>query len=95
MNEQRKRDNSGAMWKNRRKEKENHPDFTGQVTIGGKDYWLSGWSRESAQGNRYTSLAFKPKLPKPPYTAPKSNAQVGGHQDREPGSDDDQGDMPW
>ena len=87
------RDNAGAMWKNRKKEKENHPDFTGEVTIAGRQYWLSGWARESAAGNRYTSLAFKPKAPKPEYVPPKSNAQPGGQ--RTPGSDDDKGDMPW
>ena len=95
MSEPRKtRDNSGAMWKNKRKKTENHPDFTGECLIGGQAYWLSGWARESAQGNRYTSLAFKPKAPRPDYQAPQSNAQP---QRREPGSDDEGpgGDIPW
>ena len=97
MSEPRKvRDNSGAIWRNRKKKTENHPDMTGEATIGGKSYWVSGWTRESAQGNKYLSLAFKGKAPKPDYVAPKSTAQIGGHQEREPGSDDEkQEDMPW
>ena len=91
-----RRDNGGSMWKNDRKEKPTHPDFTGSVTIAGKDYWLSGWLRQAPSGNRYTSLAFKAKAPKPEYVAPKSNAQPGGQVEREPGSDDDrQEEIPW
>ena len=94
MNQPKKsRDNSGAFWRNRKKKTENHPDYTGEVTVGGQEYWLSGWARESQQGNKYVSLAFKPKAPKPAYVPPQSNAQV--RQEREPGSDDDKnGDLP-
>ena len=53
-------DNNGIVSKNRRKEKENHPDITGQATIDGKDYWLSGWSKTGKNGPFY-SLSFKPK----------------------------------
>lgn len=53
-------DNNGILSKNRRKEKENHPDITGQATIEGKDYWLSGWSKTGKNGPFY-SLSFKPK----------------------------------
>lgn len=55
-----KYDNSGAIFRNDRKEKENHPDHTGQATIAGVDYWLSAWVKEK-DGRRYFSLAFKPK----------------------------------
>lgn len=93
MDPAKKRDNSGALWKNKRKKQENHPDFQGEALIGGREYWVSGWARESQQGNRYTSLAFKPK---PEYRAPQSNAQPNPPKAREPGSDDeDPGDMPW
>lgn len=87
------RDNAGALFKNTRKKSENHPDYQGEVVIGGREYWISGWARESAQGRRYTSLAFKPKAPKPPYQAPKSTAQAR-QPTREPGEDDDKGELP-
>ena len=38
-----KRDNSGSMFKNDKKEKDSHPDFTGSATIDGTDYWISSW----------------------------------------------------
>lgn len=55
-----KYDNSGAIFRNDRKEKDNHPDHTGQATVAGVDYWLSAWVKEK-DGKRYFSLAFKPK----------------------------------
>jgi hypothetical protein len=91
-----KRDNSGALWKNTRKKQENHPDFTGECLINGREYWLSGWARESQKGNRYTSLAFKPKEPKPGYQAPKSQYPVNTTQKpKEPDDEGPGGDMPW
>lgn len=83
------RDNAGVLFRNKRKKTENHPDFQGEGLIGGREWYISGWARESAQGNRYTSLAFKPKAPKPEYQAPKSHYPAN----REPGSDDDK-DLP-
>ncbi|KKK66433.1 hypothetical protein LCGC14_2964140 [marine sediment metagenome] len=55
-------DNSGSLFKNNRKEKENHPDFTGSAKIKGVDYWLSGWTKtREANGEKWISLALKPK----------------------------------
>ena len=56
-----RKDNSGALFKNDRKETDNHPDYNGNVTIGGEDYWISGWIKKSAAGKTYMSLSFKPK----------------------------------
>ena len=36
-----KRDNSGVLFKNDKKEEPKHPDYKGNITVGGKDYWLS------------------------------------------------------
>lgn len=86
------RDNSGALFKNTRKKKETHPDFTGECTINGREYYVSGWARTSKDGStRYTSLAFKPKEAQAPYQRPRSSYPPSP---REPGSDDDQGDLP-
>jgi len=56
-----KRNNSGALFDNRRKEKDTHPDKQGQATINGVDYWISGWMKTSKGGDKYMSLSFKPK----------------------------------
>lgn len=59
-------DNSGSLFKNNRKEKENHPDFTGSAKIKGVDYWLSGWTKtREANGEKWISLALKPKEEQP------------------------------
>ena len=55
-----KKNNSGTLGTNRRKEKETHPTHSGQCVIDGKEFWISAWVRESDHG-RFFSLAFQPK----------------------------------
>jgi hypothetical protein len=49
----------GALFKNTKKEKPNHPDYKGDVTIYGKKFWLSAWLKDGARG-KYMSLALRP-----------------------------------
>lgn len=39
------KDDKAAIWGNDRKEKDSHPDFRGQATIAGVEYWVSAWRR--------------------------------------------------
>lgn len=54
------RDNSGILFKNDRKTKDNHPDRSGNAMIGGVMYYVSGWIKEGAKG-KFMTLSFKKK----------------------------------
>ncbi len=54
------RDMSGILFKNDRKEKDSHPDYTGRATIDGVEYFMSAWIKDGAKG-KFMSFSFKPK----------------------------------
>jgi len=56
------RSNSGALFRNERKEKELQPTHTGTALIDGKEYFISAWTKQSKSGTRFFSLAFTPKM---------------------------------
>lgn len=54
--------NSGTIGKNKRKEKDTHPDIAGTLNVEGKEYWLNGWHKTNGQtGEGFYSLSVKPK----------------------------------
>lgn len=71
--------NSGILARNDRKETENHPDFTGTINVEGRDYWLSGWTKEGREGTKmegrkFFSLSVRPKeQQQAPKAQPKRN----------------------
>jgi len=60
-------DNSGALFKNDRKEKENQPDYKGRAEVNGEEYWLAAWLKTSDKG-KYMSIAFTLKEEKSAFT---------------------------
>ena len=62
--------NRGALFKNDRKEKDSHPDYTGNINVGGEEFWLSAWVKEK-NGDKFFSMALKPKDEKAAKPAPK------------------------
>jgi hypothetical protein len=53
-------DNSGLLFRNHDKETDKHPDYKGNLTIGGAEYWLSAWIKDGKRG-KFMSLSVKPK----------------------------------
>jgi hypothetical protein len=59
--------NRGAIWKNEKKERDTHPDFTGSLNVNGVEYWVSAWKRKEDAGPKAPALSFsvKPKDEQP------------------------------
>jgi hypothetical protein len=57
--------NRGALFANKDRQTENHPNATGTLNVGGVDYWISAWTKTSKAGDKYQSLSVKPKESKP------------------------------
>ena len=63
------KDNAGALFKNKKKLTDQHPDYTGSVTIEGKDFMLSAWVNTGQQsGEKYFALKLTPKAATAPAT---------------------------
>lgn len=54
------RDNSGALFKNTRKEQETHADYNGTALINGVEMYVNAWVKEGKNG-KFFSLSFKAK----------------------------------
>lgn len=65
--------NSGALFKNNRRQKDTHPEFTGKLNVGGVDYYLNGWRKAPEGKEAFISLSVKKIEAKTdaPASAPK------------------------
>lgn len=54
------RANNGSLFKNSNKEKDTHPDYTGEANVNGVLYFMDAWIKEGT-GGKWMSFSFKKK----------------------------------
>lgn len=60
--------NRGSIWKNEKKEKDTHPDFTGSQNVqcphcsACSEFWVSAWKRKPDANPKAPALSFSVKL---------------------------------
>ena len=67
--------NRGTLGRNKRREKDTQPEYTGKLNVDGTDYWLNAWVKES-NGEKFFSLSVKPKEPLASQVSPKDSPKV-------------------
>ena len=83
--------NRGILSRNQKKQSETHADYTGEINVGGVDYWLNAWVKEAGPnsknpGKKFFSLSVKPKQP---------SAKQTQTQTQEPSADIPDDDVPF
>ena len=73
---------TGSLFKNDERKTDKHPNLQGSCLIDGVEYWLSGWTKERDNGDKWISLAFKVKEQKPQAKKPAAKQEV-------------ESDIPW
>jgi hypothetical protein len=66
------RDNSGSLFRNEEK-KENGPDYSGKALVGGTEYFMDAWLKQSENGRKWMSFSFK-AMTKQPGKPPRGPA---------------------
>jgi uncharacterized protein (DUF736 family) len=56
-----KKDMTGVLFKNQKKDSDKHPDYKGSALVDGEEYWLAGWVNDNEKVGKYLSLKFEPK----------------------------------
>jgi len=79
------RDGDGSLFDNDRKQSSQHPDMTGQILIGGVEYWISAWRKSSRDGTKhFLSLSARPKVAKAPPAPKAAPTEVEDFDDKLP-----------
>ena len=98
--------NRGSLFRNKKKNSDRHPDYTGTLNVGGVEFWISAWSKFSPKlGENLLSISVTPKEARPSEggadpLAPTPVAGEAGNAApavKEPGynMDDMDGDAPF
>lgn len=76
MTEYQQQDGNGILFKNERKQQDNSPDYSGTVTVDGKQRRIAGWIKTGQSGKRFMSLAVS-ELKQQERPAQPSNVAPG------------------
>jgi hypothetical protein len=68
--------NRGSIWKNDKKERDTHPDFTGSLNVDGVEYWVSAWRRKEGAGPKSPALSFSVKPKEQGHRAPQQRQEA-------------------
>ena len=68
--------NTGALFRNTRKDTERHPDYNGNCEINGVHMWMSAWLKISKNGQKFMSFSFNPKENQPHQQPPQQSTQM-------------------
>lgn len=64
------KDNSGSLFRNDRKEKENQPDYKGSCMVNGTKMEMAAWIKEKADGSKFMSFKFSEPMARGSKPAP-------------------------
>jgi hypothetical protein len=67
--------NTGSLFRNDNRTQDTHAHARGSAVIDGIEYYVDAWTNIDKSGNKYQSLKFKQKQPKP--TATKQEPRYG------------------
>jgi len=70
--------NRGVIFKNDRKEKPTHPDYKGNLDVGGEQFWVSAWIKKGKNGD---FISFSVKAKDAPRDMPPQNDVSGVDMD--------------
>lgn len=71
----------GVLFKNDKKESDNHPDYKGSAEIEGAEYWIAAWIKSGDKG-KFMSLSFTAKEEK--KSKPSKKAEASDDDDSVP-----------
>jgi uncharacterized protein (DUF736 family) len=69
------KEGSASLFKNTRKQSENHPDYTGSIMLQGKEHYLSAWIKESPKAGKFFSISVG-KIKEPVGFTPKGADEI-------------------